>query len=132
MNATEMTILWLIVWWAVLLFQLPVMRFAMVKKGKTKFAQDGSDIEGYGQRLTRAIGNCQENIPLFIGLLLFALYTENAAITNSTACWLLYARIGQTLCHLISLKPAFVYARFGFFVVQWLLVLCWVVQLLMV
>lgn len=131
MNATEMTILWLVIWWAILLFQVPAIRFSRIRAGVTIFDTDGKDIPGYGNRLTRALGNCQENIPLFIGLMLFALFTGNADITNSTAYFLLAARVAQSVCHLISYSRLFSLLRFLFFVLQWLLVLCWVVQLLL-
>jgi uncharacterized MAPEG superfamily protein len=132
MSATESTILWLVVWWAVLLVQLPVIRLIASKAtGSTVFDPNGSDLEGYGRRLTRAHANCYENIPLFIGVLLFAIVTGNSAITDATACWLLYARIAQSLTHLASTSMAFGMIRFGFYLVQVGLIVCWVVQLLM-
>lgn len=132
MSATESTILWLVVWWAVLLVQLPVIRLIASKAtGSMVFDPNGSDLEGYGRRLTRAHANCYENIPLFIGVLLFAIVTGNSAITDATACWLLYARIAQGLTHLASTSMAFGMIRFGFYLVQVGLIVCWVVQLLM-
>ena len=95
------------------------------------FDPNGSDLEGYGRRLTRAVCNCQENIPLFIGVMLLAMVTGNTEITNATACWLLYARIGQSVVHLLSVSTAMIMVRFTFFGIQVLLVLCWVVQMLM-
>jgi uncharacterized MAPEG superfamily protein len=132
MSASESTILWLVVWWAVLLVQLPVVRLIASKKtGSTVFDPNGSDLEGYGRRLTRAHANCYENIPLFIGVLLFATVTGNSAITDATACWLLYARIAQSLTHLASTSMTFGMIRFGFYLVQVGLIVCWVVQMLM-
>lgn len=132
MNATESTILWLVVWWAVLLVQLPAIRLLASKKtGSMAFDPNGSDLEGYGRRLTRAVCNCQENIPLFIGVLLFAMATDNTEITNVTACWLLYARIGQSIVHLISVSTPMVMVRFSFYLIQVGLIVCWVTQMLM-
>ena len=132
MNATETTILWLVVWWAVLILQLPVIRLMASKKtGSMMFDPDGKDLQGYSARLTRAVGNCQENIPLYIGVLLFALYSSNSAVTEPTACWLLYARIGQSVTHLISVSNTAIFVRFGFFAVQTGLIVCWVVQMLL-
>jgi uncharacterized MAPEG superfamily protein len=99
--------------------------------GSMAFDPNGGDLEGYGRRLTRALGNCQENIPLFIGVMLFAMVTDNAAITNATACWLLYARIAQSIVHLISISTPMIMLRFAFFLVQVALIVCWVVQMLM-
>ena len=133
MHATATTVLWLVAWWALLMVQLPLVRLlASRKTGSMAFDPNGIDLEGYGRRLTRAIANCQENIPLYIGILLFAMVTDNTAITNTTACWLLYARIGQSLVHLTSTSSTMILVRFTFFLVQFLLVVCWVVQLLMV
>ncbi len=132
MSASESTILWLVIWWALLLFQIPVIRLIASKTtGNMVFDPNGSDLEGYGRRLTRAHANCMENIPLFIGVLLLAIVTENTDITNGTACWLLYARIAQSVAHLISTSTAVVMARFAFYLVQVGLILCWVIQMLM-
>ncbi len=132
MSATESTILWLVMWWAVLMVQLPLIRMLASKTtGSMSFDPDGQDLEGYGRRLTRAVANCQENLPLFIGVLLFAMVTDHTAITNATACWLLYARIGQSVAHLISTATPMVMVRFGFYLVQVALIVCWVVQMLM-
>ena len=132
MSATESTILWLVVWWAVLLFQLPAIRMLASKKtGSMSFDPSGTDLEGYGRRLTRAHANCVENIPLFIGVLLFAMATDNTAITDTTACWLLYARIAQSIVHLLSISTPMIMVRFSFYLVQVALIICWVVQMLM-
>ena len=132
MSATESTILWLVVWWAVLLFQLAAIRMLASKStGSMVFDPDGGDLEGYGRRLTRALANCQENIPLFIGVLLFAMITGNTAITNGTACWLLYARIAQSIVHLLSTSTPMIMVRFSFFLVQVGLIVWWVVRMLM-
>jgi len=132
MSATQSTILWLVVWWAVLLVQLPVIRMIAGKQtGTMVFDPDGADLEGYGRRLTRALGNCQENIPLFIGVMLLAIVTGNSAITDATACWLLYARVAQSVVHLISTSNAMIMVRFACFLVQVGLILCWVTQMLM-
>jgi uncharacterized MAPEG superfamily protein len=132
MNATELTILWLVVWWAVLMIQLPMVRLlASRKTGSLAFDPNGFDLQGYGRRLTRAIANCQENIPLYIGVLLFAMVAGHTTITNPTAHWLLGARIAQSVVHLVSTSSSMILTRFAFFVVQFILVVYWVVQLLL-
>lgn len=99
--------------------------------GSMSFDPSGKDLEGYGRRLTRAQANCMENIPLFIGVLLFAMVTDHTDITNITACWLLYARVAQSVTHLISTSTPMIMLRFAFFLVQIALIVCWVVQMLM-
>jgi len=132
MEATESTILWLVMWWALLMAQLPLVRLlASRKTGSMAFDPNGFDLEGYGRRLTRAIANCQENIPIYIGVLLFAMLTDNTGITNATASWLLCARIAQSVAHLVSTSSPMILVRFFFFLIQFLLVVCWVVQMLL-
>ena len=132
MSATETTILYLVLWYAVLLVQLPAIRMIASKStGSMVFDPNGADLDGYGKRLTRAVANCQENLPLAIGVMLLAIVTGNAEITNATAMWFLYARIGQSVAHLISISTPMVMVRFGFFLVQFGLVVCWTVQMLM-
>ena len=133
MQATETTILWLVMWWALLMAQLPLIRLlASRRTGSMAFDPNGIDLEGYGRRLTRAIANCQENIPLYIGVLLLAVVTGHTEITNATACWLLYARMAQSVAHLVSTSSTMILVRFSFFLIQFLLVVCWVVQMLTV
>ena len=132
MSATESTILWLVLWWAVMLVQLPAIRMiASRATGSMKFDPNGADLQGYGQRATRAYNNCVENIPLFIGVLLFAMFSGQSEITNATACWLLYARMGQSVAHLVSVSTTWIMIRFAFYLVQVGLIVCWVVQMLM-
>ena len=132
MEATASTILWLVMWWALLMVQLPLVRLlASRKTGSMAFDPNCFDLEGYGRRLTRAIANCQENIPLYIGVLLFAVVTGHTAITDSTAYWLLGARIAQSVVHLVSTSSTMILTRFAFFLVQFVLVVYWVVRMLM-
>ena len=48
--------------------------------------------------------------------------------TDPTACWLLYARIGQSLVHMASVSLAAVMVRFSLFAVQVGLLVCWLWQ----
>ena len=131
MESTAAAILWLVMWWALLMVQLPLVRLlASRKTGSMAFDPNGFDLQGYGRRLTRAIANCQENIPIYIGVLLFAMATDTTAITNATAIWLLYARIAQSVTHLLSTSSPMILLRFFFFLLQFLLIVWWVVQML--
>ncbi|MBK6511383.1 MAG: MAPEG family protein [Haliea sp.] len=131
MESTAAAILWLVMWWALLMVQLPLVRLlASRKTGSMAFDPNGFDLQGYGRRLTRAIANCQENIPIYIGVLLFAMVTDTTAITNATAIWLLYARIAQSVTHLLSTSSPMILLRFFFFLLQFLLIVWWVVQML--
>jgi hypothetical protein len=99
------------------------------QKAANAFKPDGSDVEGFPLRLTRALANCVESFPLIGGLMLFALATSSSSVTDELAYPLLVARLAQSLVHLISTSVVAVQLRFCFFVLQ--LVICgvWIVQL---
>lgn len=99
-------------------------------KEANTFAPDGSDVRGLAQRLVRVHANCCENIPLFLVLLLFAIATEQTAITDDGALILLGARIAQSVLHMVSTSLAAVSLRFVLFVVQILTVVCWLIRFL--
>ncbi|MBP8926013.1 MAG: MAPEG family protein [Pseudomonadales bacterium] len=131
MTSTSCAIIGLASWYVAVLLMLAVFRVylsAATRKAANTFAPDGSDVPGFGQRLVRVHANCYENIPLFIGVLLFALVTNQSAITDPSACWLLYARMGQCLVHRVSVSVPAVLARFSLFAVQLGLLLCWLWQ----
>jgi uncharacterized MAPEG superfamily protein len=134
MGNTACAILGLAGWFIVILLTLAVFRVytsVAKKKAANTFAADGSDVPGLGQRLTRVHANCCENIPLYIGVLLFALVSNQAAITDPTACWLLYARVAQSTVHAISTSVPAVLVRFLLFGFQVALVVCWLWQMAM-
>jgi uncharacterized MAPEG superfamily protein len=133
MSPTQTAIVALISWYVAVLLLLALFRVytsAASRKPANTFAPDGSDVPGFGQRLTRAHANCYENIPLFVALLLFAEVSGNTAITDPTAMWLVYARIAQSLVHIASVSVTAVLVRFLLFVVQVGLVICWITQIL--
>ena len=134
MSNTACTVLGLASWFIVVLLSLAVFRvYTSVarKKAANTFAADGNDVPGLGQRLTRVHANCYENIPLYIGVLLYAMVSNQAAITDPTAHWLLYARIAQSTVHAISTSVPAVMVRFLLFGFQVALVVCWIWQLAM-
>jgi len=121
MNATILVLLGYIGWLLDLLIFLAIYRTALVM-GKSRkpngFKADGSDSPPFGERLTRAQANCVESFAFIGGLLLVALATDSAAITNGLAYILLLARMGQSITHLISTSVLAVQIRFAFFLVQ--------------
>ena len=68
-------------------------RVALVLRGTeaaNSFAPTGSDLEPFGQRLTRARDNCFETLPLFAALALGAQISGQLAVTDPLAlagCW---------------------------------------------
>ncbi len=117
----------LTVWAVVLSFLLVSVRLRAIAGGKAlnTFAPDGRDMSAFGQRVTRAHGNALENLALLVALPLYALATEQTAVTDGLAPLVLYARIGQSLVHLASTGKAAVLVRATLFGVQMIVVLIW-------
>jgi uncharacterized MAPEG superfamily protein len=93
------------------------------------FDPDGDDVSPFSGRLCRAHANCYENLPMFGALILLALGTGNAAITDPLARWVLVARVAQSITHLISVSEVAVTIRATFFSIQLAIMAYWVFQL---
>jgi uncharacterized MAPEG superfamily protein len=120
-------------WFVVLTLILGFYRVGLTftgKKAANSFAVNGSDLPGFGERLTRARDNCYETLPIFAALALVAYASNRLAVTDPLAMWVLYARIGQSLCHLASLSVPVVLLRANLFFAQVLIYLYWSYQLL--
>ncbi len=119
-------------WTALLLLTIANVRMANVFTGKkaiNAFSPTGNDLPGFGQRITRAHLNCVETLPIFAALVVAAGLSGQFAIMEGTAMYVLYARIGQSIGHLISTSPLMVWVRAGFFFVQVLLLGWYAIQL---
>lgn len=133
LTTTACALLGLVAWALVLVFLLVNQRGLMVLTGKMKvnaFAPDGSNTPSdFGQRLVRVHANCLENLPLQAAVLLYAIAAGQTALTDPLAGLLLGARLFQSVMHLISTGPLFVWLRFAGFFIQlgilayWLLLL---------
>ena len=72
-------------------------------------------------RLNRAHMNTLENLPIFAALVLAAMTVGNAELREplTAAAWLVFfARVGQSVTHMISTSVIFVGIRFTFFITQ--------------
>jgi uncharacterized MAPEG superfamily protein len=108
-------------WQLILTFALAAYRTSLVLSGRkaaNAFRTDGSDVGGVGQRLTRARDNCFENLVPFVALALAAGAVGRGALLDPLAPWLLVARLGQSVVHLISTSVPAVQVRFAFYLVQ--------------
>ena len=83
-----------------------------------KFSATGEDLPGFGHRVTRAHLNCLENLPVFAALVAAAGFSQQLGIMESTAMCVLYARIAQSVVHMISANLPMVLVRGGLFFVQ--------------
>lgn len=128
MSATA-TALWVLVgWWLLLIVALAAFRTLLTfggSKQANQFAPDGSDVGGFGQRLTRAHANNYENLPMFGVILLYAIATGQTAVTDGLAGWLAGARVAQSVTHLASISVPAVTVRFAFYLVQLVIVGIW-------
>lgn len=119
-------------WQVLLTFVLGGYRTVLVNTGQkaaNSFAPDGSDVGGFGQRLTRARDNCYENLPMFAALALAASISGKLEMTDGAAMWVLYARIGQSITHMVSTSVPAIFVRFGFYLVQLGIWALWAVRL---
>ncbi len=133
MSPTAIALLTYVAWTLLLLFGVAAIRSARVlnsSRAINSFSPSGADLEGFGQRVTRAHANCYENLPIAGAVMLYAIATGQDAVTNGLAYALVGARIAQSATHLISTSNAFVMIRFAFFGVQILILIFWLLKLL--
>lgn len=129
MVSSSATVLTLLILWALaLLVLMEVLRTRLVIKGTIagpQFRPDNANLSPFMQRLARAQSNCIESLPIFGGLLIVALLTNRAGITDPLAPWLLLARVIQSCAHLSSLSVMAVNVRFAAFAAQMAIALYW-------
>ena len=136
MNSTLFALAGFAGWALLLTFLLLNMRgyYAFLSSKKialNKFSPDGSDVEGFGARLTRAHLNCIEMLPMFAALVIVASISNQMAIMEATAIYILYARVAQSTIHMISTSLVAVLLRATCWVVQLVLLLSYAYQLVM-
>ena len=88
-----------------------------------------ADDAPFVKRLEDAHANCLENLPGQAAVLLFAMLAGQTALTDPLALGLLAARVLQSLVHLLSTAPLFVWLRFASYLVQVLILAWWLLQL---
>jgi len=133
-NVSAAVLVGLTLWTLVLLILMEALRTRYVVTkvvAANKFRPDNSNLSPFMQRLARAHANCVESLPIFGILLITALLTNRAGITNPLAPWLLAARLIQSCVHLISLSVAAVNVRFVAFAVQIAIAVYWAFALLL-
>ncbi len=134
MASPSLVALTLFIAWALLLMVLmEILRSRLVLQGAVAanaFTPDNARLSPFMQRLARAHANCIENIPLLGGLLLIAVVSGRAQLTDPLAYVVVGARVVQTLIHLASSSATAASLRFVAFVVQLLIGLYWVFKLL--
>jgi uncharacterized MAPEG superfamily protein len=81
------------------------------------------------QRFSHAHLNCLENLPLFAGVVLAAVGSNQLGVVDPLAGWFLAARIAQSTTHVIQVSHWMVLVRGTFWTVQMLMLIYWVLAL---
>jgi uncharacterized MAPEG superfamily protein len=131
-SPSSIALLGFIFWTLLLLALMELIRTRLVLRGMPAngFTPDNASLSPFMQRLARAHANCIESLPVFGGLLLFAIATGRASITDPLAWLFLGSRVFQSLVHLVSTSPGAVTIRFAAFAVQMAIGLYWAGMLL--
>ena len=133
LSLSAIALLGLVAWTLALALLLVSQRGLLVLGGRmpvNAFSPDGSNTPGaFGQRVVRAHANCLENLPLQAAVLLYALQAGQTALTDPLAGVLVGARLFQSLMHLISTSPLFVWLRFAGWLVQMAIIAWWLLRL---
>jgi len=132
MSTTALAVVGYAGWTLGLLGGIAALRGGLTVSGRraaNAFAVTGEDVSAFSARLCRAHANCYENLPVFAALCLVALVTSHAAVTDPLAPWAVASRIAQSVTHLTSTSVRAVQLRFGFFLVQFVIQIVWVVRL---
>lgn len=127
-NPSAIVLVGLTAWTLSLLVLMEILRTRLVLTkavASNEFKPDNSNLSPFMQRLARAHANCVESLPVFAVLLIAALLTNRASITNPLAPWLLAARVIQSCVHLASLSVPAVNIRFTAFAVQIAIAIYW-------
>jgi uncharacterized MAPEG superfamily protein len=133
-NASAVVLVGLMLWTLILLILMEALRtrYVVTKAvAANQFRPDNSNLSPFMQRLARAHANCVESLPIFGILLIAALLTNRAGITNPLAPWLLAGRLIQSCVHLASLSVAAVNVRFVAFAAQIAIAVYWAFALLL-
>ena len=132
MSPSALALLAYAAWVLLLAIAILTFRTAYVltkKRAANAFTPFGSDVSAFSGRLCRAHANCYENLPIFAAIILVALVTDNAGVTDSLARWVVLARVAQSTVHLISTSQMAVTLRATIFSVQLGIEAYWVIQL---
>jgi uncharacterized MAPEG superfamily protein len=130
---TAFALIGFIAWTLALLVLMESIRTYLVLAGKVPanaFHPDNGNLSPFMQRLARAHANCIEGLPMFGGLLAFAILLGKTSATDGLALWFLAARVTQSVIHLISTSVIAVSARFAAFAAQMMIGIYWVIALI--
>ena len=120
-----------VVWMQVLMLSYAFPRVPLALLGKKRLdgwerTEPNSD-PGIMVRAKGAHLNCVENFALFASVVVIAALMGKSAVVNDLAGYILLARIGQSVTHLVGTSTPFVLIRAGFFLAQVSMIfwICW-------
>lgn len=123
-----------IVWTLILALSYATYRLPLVLTGKktANHWERGNPVDDPAIliRAKAAHLNCLENLPLFAALVLVAAATGQSETVNAVAGFIVAARIGQSLVHLIGTSFPLVFVRASLFLAQVALMLYLAVALM--
>jgi uncharacterized MAPEG superfamily protein len=115
-------LMYYVLWMIVLLLMYVGHRIPLVLLGKKPgdYWTRGktTDDISFLVRAQHAHANMVENVALFAAVVLAAAALGRNGVVDGLACWVLYARIGQSVVHLIGTNTALVLIRATLFVIQ--------------
>ena len=128
MSSTAFSLIGFISWTLFLLVLMESIRTCLVVTGRVQangFTTDNANLSPFMRRLARAHANCIEGLPVFGGLLAFAILLDKETITDALALWFLAARLAQSIIHLVSTSSIAVSLRFSAFAAQMTIGVYW-------
>ena len=80
----------------------------------------GKDVQEAGliRRIEHAHANCLENLPIFAVIVLAAAAMGKSAVADHWAMYVLYARVAQSVVHMIGVNHSLVLLRATFWSIQ--------------
>lgn len=109
-------------WTLVLMFTYVGYRVALVlamKKPANAWGRgQATDDPPFITRAHHAHLNCLENLPIFAAIVLAAVALGKTPVVDALGAYVLYARLAQSITHLIGTTPALVFVRANFLVIQ--------------
>lgn len=133
MNTTAVSLIGFACWLVLLSFAVAFFRVyvtATTAKAINSYPPDGSDLPGFGHRLTRARDNCFETLPVFVAIVVAADLLGQMQALHTLAPWVLASRIAQSMTHMISASPPAIVVRALLLTVQLGIYVYWITALL--
>lgn len=125
MSASIICLFGLIIWSIILMFVLLGARTKYALDGQLVFDQQGIDLGGTPQRITRAQANSLEWLVIPSALLIYGIATGQSEVTDGLALVVLGSRILQSIIHMLSVSLPAILVRATLFTVQVVIWIIW-------